>query len=40
MPGFVWLTPASIIIGAAYTAVFSIIFGTDMVWMYNSSIEA
>jgi len=26
MPGFVWLTPASIIIGAAYTAVFSIIF--------------
>ena len=39
MPGFVWLTPASVVLGAVYMAVFSTIMGTYIVWMHNSSIK-
>ena len=39
MPGFVWLTPASVVIGALYMALFSVIFGVYIVWMHNSSIQ-
>lgn len=39
LPGFVWLTPASVILGAVYISVFAVILGTYMVWMHNSSIK-
>ena len=39
MPGFVWLTAESFMLGAMYFAVFSIAFGIYMVWMHNSSIR-
>lgn len=39
LPGFVWLTPASVVLGALYMFIFAIIFGTYMVWMHNSSIN-
>ena len=38
LPGFVWLTPASIVLGAVYMFLFAVIFGTYIVWMHNSSI--
>lgn len=38
LPGFVWLTPASVLLGAFYFFVFAIIFGAYIVWMHNSSI--
>ena len=38
MPGFVWLTPGSVILGAIYMLAFSVVFGTYIVWMHNSSI--
>lgn len=40
LPGFVWLTPASVVLGAVYMFLFAAIFGTYMVWMHNSSIKA
>lgn len=39
LPGFVWLTPASAILGALYIFVFATIVGTYGVWMHNSSIN-
>lgn len=39
LPGFVWLTPASVVLGAVYMLIFAVIFGTYMVWMHNSSIQ-
>lgn len=39
LPGFVWLTPTSVVLGALYMLVFSITFGAFMVWMHNSSIK-
>jgi len=39
LPGFVWLTPASVVLGAIYFAVFAVIFGAYIVWMHNSSIQ-
>lgn len=39
LPGFVWLTPASVLLGAAYMFVLAIIFGSYIVWMHNSSIK-
>ncbi|TRZ52294.1 hypothetical protein D4R99_03060 [bacterium] len=38
MPGFVWISMGSFIIGAVYTLIFSVLFGSYMVWMYNSSV--
>ena len=38
LPGFVWITPASVALGAAYVFVFAWIFGSYMVWMHNSSL--
>jgi len=40
MPGFVWGNFGSIILGAAYVFVLSLIFGSYMVWMHNSSLIA
>lgn len=40
MPGFVWGNFGSIILGAVYVFVFSLIFGSYMVWMHNSSLVA
>lgn len=39
LPGFTWLTPASVALGAVYMFIFAVIFGTYMVWMHNSSIK-
>jgi len=39
MPGFVWLTPGSVLLGGMYMLVFSLIIGVYMVWMHNSSIK-
>lgn len=39
LPGFTWLTPASVVLGAVYMFIFAVIFGTYMVWMHNSSIK-
>lgn len=39
LPGFVWLTPASILLGAIYMFLFAVVFGGYMVWMHNSSIR-
>lgn len=40
LPGFTWGSPISMILGAVYVFVFSWIFGSYMVWMHNSSLEA
>ena len=39
LPGFTWLTPASVVLGAVYMFIFAFILGTYMVWMHNSSIK-
>ena len=39
LPGFVWLTPTSVVLGAVYVLGFALIFGTYIVWMHNSSIR-
>lgn len=39
LPGFVWINVNSVILGAFYMLIFSIFFGTYMVWMHNSSIN-
>ena len=39
LPGFTWLTPGSVVLGAIYVFIFSVVFGTYMVWMHNSSIN-
>ena len=39
LPGFIWLTPGSVVLGAIYVFIFSLVFGTYMVWMHNSSIN-
>jgi hypothetical protein len=38
LPGFVWLNPGSVILGAAYMFLFAWIFGSYFVWMHNSSL--
>lgn len=38
LPGFTWITLGSFILGAVYVFVFSLIFGSYMVWMHNSSL--
>jgi hypothetical protein len=38
LPGFVWITVGSAVLGAAYIFAGSWIFGTYMVWMHNSSL--
>jgi hypothetical protein len=38
LPGFVWINPQSVVLGAFYVFAFSWIFGTYMVWMHNSSL--
>jgi hypothetical protein len=39
LPGFVWGSFGSIIIGAIYLFVFAWIFGSYAVWMHNSSLK-
>lgn len=38
LPGFVWGNVGSIVLGAVYMLIFSVIFGSYMVWMHNSSM--
>jgi hypothetical protein len=38
LPGFVWGSPLSVILGAVYVFVFAWIFGAYMVWMHNTSL--
>ncbi len=40
MPGFVWIDAVSILLGSLYILAFSVVFGTYMVWMHNSSIKS
>lgn len=39
LPGFVWGSFGSIILGAIYVFIFAWIFGNYMVWMHNSSLK-
>ena len=39
LPGFVWGSFGSVILGAVYMLVFALDFGSYMVWMHNSSIK-
>lgn len=39
LPGFVWGSGWSIILGAVYMLVFAWIFGAYYVWMHNSSLR-
>ena len=38
MPGFIWGSNLSIVIGVVYTFIFAWVFGSYMVWMHNSSL--
>lgn len=38
LPGFTWLTPGSVVVGAVYMLVFAWAFAWYYVWMHNSSI--
>jgi hypothetical protein len=38
LPGFVWINPQTVILGAVYVLFFSGDVGTCMVWMHNSSL--
>ena len=38
LPGFVWISVQSVILGALYMFVFAWIFGSYMVWMHNTSL--
>ncbi|KKS77541.1 MAG: hypothetical protein UV64_C0014G0007 [Parcubacteria group bacterium GW2011_GWC1_43_11b] len=38
LPGFVWISLGSIILGAVYMFVFAWIFAWYYVWMHNSSL--
>lgn len=40
LPGFVWGSFGSVILGAVYMFIFALIFGTYMVWMHNSSLKS
>lgn len=39
LPGFVWGSYGSMLLGALYMFIFSWIYGSYMVWMHNSSLE-
>lgn len=39
LPGFTWINPGSIILGAVYMFVFAWIFAWYFVWMHNSSLD-
>ena len=39
LPGFVWGSQGSIILGAVYMCIGAWIFGSYMVWMHNSSLK-
>jgi len=40
LPGFVWISFGSFILGAVYTFVFAWIFAVYFVWMHNSSLTS
>ena len=39
LPGFVWGNLWSVILGFVYVFIIAWIFGSYMVWMYNSSLK-
>lgn len=39
LPGFIWISISSVILGALYMLVFAVVFGSYIVWMHNSSIK-
>lgn len=39
LPGFTWGSMGSVLLGAIYIFVFSWVFASYMVWMFNSSLE-
>ena len=38
LPGFVWISFGSAVLGAAYMFVFAWIFGSYIAWMHNTSL--
>ena len=38
LPGFVWGSWLSVILGALYVLIFAWVFSSYMVWMHNSSL--
>ena len=38
LPGFVWISPGSVILGAVYVFVFAWIAGWYIAWMHNRSL--
>ncbi len=38
LPGFVWGSGWSVTLGAVYMLVFAVVYGSYMVWMYNTSL--
>jgi hypothetical protein len=38
LPGFLWINPGSVILGAGYMFAFAWIFGSYFVWMHNTSL--
>lgn len=38
LPGFTWINPGSVLLGAIYMFVFAWIFAAYMVWMHNTSL--
>jgi hypothetical protein len=38
LPGFVWISAGSVILGAVYMFAFAWIFGSYFVWMHNTSV--
>jgi hypothetical protein len=40
LPGFVWISSGSFILGAVYMFIFAWVFGSYFVWMHNSSLTS
>jgi len=38
LPGFAWISPGSVVLGAVYMFAFAWIFGSYFVWMHNTSL--
>ncbi|MBI2474361.1 MAG: hypothetical protein HYV68_01550 [Candidatus Taylorbacteria bacterium] len=40
LPGFIWGSFGSVVLGGLYALAFSVAFGAYMVWMHNSSLTS
>lgn len=39
LPGFVWISPIGVLLGAVYISIYSLAVSWFLVWAYNSSLE-